>query len=126
MILAMAQPDIRWTLLDSYLNKVRFIRHVKVVIEVSNVEIVHSRVESFKPEIEFETVICRAFAPLNRLLQQTGHLITKNNQLLAMKGKQVNEEIDKLGEHGFLIRVNNLQFSDDKSIPKLVQIRRSD
>jgi len=126
MILALAQAEAHWILLDSNQKKVRFLRHVKIELEVSNVEIVQSRIKSYKPEMEFDTVICRAFAPLNRMLEQTKHLITQDNQLLAMKGKQVSDEIDKLGEHEFLINVSNLQLSDDNSMAKLVQIRRSD
>jgi len=128
MILALSQPEICWTLLDSNQKKVRFLRHVKAELKVDNVEIVHSRIESYEPEMEFDTVICRAFAPLARMLKQTQHLINRNNQLLAMKGKSVKDEIEQLREHKFLINVNNLQLSDDDSdddtLAKLVTIRR--
>ncbi len=126
MILALAQSETHWTLLDCNQKKVRFLRHVKAELNVDNVEIVQFRVEDFKPEKVFDTVICRAFAPLNRMLKQTQHLITCNNQLLAMKGKTVDDEIEELGEHNFLINVNNLQLSDNDSSAKLVQIRRSE
>ena len=124
MILALAQADTHWTLLDSNQKKVRFLRHVKVELNVNNVEIVQSRVEDFKPEQDFDTVICRAVAPLTRLLEQSKHLITQDNQLLAMKGRQVSDEIDELGEHEFLIKVNELQLYGNDSSANLVQIRR--
>jgi 16S rRNA (guanine527-N7)-methyltransferase len=124
MILALLQPEIHWTLLDSNQKKVRFLRHVKAELRVENVEIIHSRVENFNPEQDFDTVICRAVAPLVRLLEQTKHLITKDTQLLAMKGKQVSDEIDQLGHHEFLIKVNDLPLSDADSSAKLVQVRQ--
>ena len=124
MILALAQAETHWTLLDSNQKKVRFLRHVKVELNVNNVEIVQSRVEDFKPEQDFDTVICRAVAPLTRLLEQSKHLITQDNQLLAMKGRQVSDEIDELGEHEFLIKVNELQLYGNDSSANLVQIRR--
>lgn len=124
MILALAQPDTHWTLLDSNQKKVRFLRHVIGELKVSNVEIVQSRIEAYKPEMAFDTVICRAFAPLNRILKQTQHLITCNNQLLAMKGKTVDDEIEELGEHNFLINVSNLAYPGMESISNLVKIQR--
>ncbi len=126
MILALAMPDSQWTLLDSNQKKVRFLRHVKAELDVSNVEIVQSRVESYKPNSDFDTVICRAFAPLNRLLELSQHLITPDNQLLAMKGKQAKEEIDQLGEHEFHIKLNNLPLSAQDSLANLIQIRRAE
>jgi 16S rRNA (guanine527-N7)-methyltransferase len=126
MILALALPKSHWTLLDSNQKKVRFLRHVKAELNVSNVEIVQSRAESFKAEVDFNTVICRAFAPLNRMLELTQHLITLDNQLLAMKGKQASEEIDALGEHEFIIKLNSLAFATDDSLANLIQIRRAE
>lgn len=126
MILALALPNTSWTLLDSNQKKVRFLRHVKVELGISNVEIVQSRAESYKAEKNFDTIICRAFAPLNRLLELSQHLITKDNQLLAMKGKQVSDEIDELGEHEFLIKLNSLEFATDDSRANLIQIRRAE
>jgi len=125
MILAMAQPEKHWTLLDSNQKKLRFLRHVIVDLNINNVELVHGRIEAFKPSKEFDTIICRAFAPLLRMLEQTQHLLTAGNQLLAMKGRQVEAEIDELGNHEFVIKLNDLAHSGDETSAKLVQIRRT-
>lgn len=125
MILALAQPEKHWTLLDSNQKKIRFLRHIITELNINNVELVHGRIEAFKPIKDFDTIICRAFAPLVRMLEQTGHLLTTGNQLLAMKGKRVETEIDDLGNHGFLIKLNNLALSEDEAPAKLVQIRRT-
>ena len=124
MILALAQPEKCWTLLDSNQKKVRFLRHVKAELNMSNVEIVQARIEDYVPEKTFDTIICRAFAPLTRILELTSHLITGSNQLLAMKGKLAETEISELEEHNFLIEVENLSFVDDSSNSNLVKIRR--
>lgn len=123
MILAIAQPDSKWTLLDSNHKKTRFLNHVKAELDISNVEVVHSRSETYKPEKPFDTVICRAFAPLDRILEQCQHLITDDNQLLAMKGKQVQEEINQLAKDEFSIHLHNLVYSSDAN---LIQIRRAE
>ena len=124
MILALAQPEKHWTLLDSNQKKIRFLRHVIVELNINNVELVHSRIEAFKPAQEFDTIICRAFAPLARMLDQVKHLLTRENQLLAMKGRQVETEINELDKHEFLIRLNDLAPSDDDSA-RLIQIKRA-
>ena len=85
MMLVLAQPEKQWTLLDSNQKKIRFLRHITADLNIKNVELVHARIEIFKPEKEFDTMICRAFAPLARMLEQTKHLLTEENQLLAMK-----------------------------------------
>jgi 16S rRNA (guanine527-N7)-methyltransferase len=126
LILALALPETRWVLLDSNQKKTRFLRHVKAELAMDNVEIVQSRVESFKPEINFDTVICRAFAPLERILELTQHLITEDNQLLAMKGKQALDEIDALGKHEFFIKLNSLSHLADDSLANLIEIRRAE
>ena len=92
---------------------------------IKNVELVHARIETFKPEKEFDTIICRAFAPLARMLEQTKHLLTAENQLLAMKGKRVETEIDELGKHEFLIKLSDLALSSNETSTKLVQIKRT-
>ncbi|MBL1142492.1 MAG: 16S rRNA (guanine(527)-N(7))-methyltransferase RsmG [Proteobacteria bacterium] len=126
MILALALPDTNWVLLDSNQKKVRFLRHVKAELGIANVEIVQSRVESFRSEDEFDTIICRAFAPLNRMLEWSQHLINVHNQLLAMKGKQANDEIDELGQHDFLIKLHRLEHAAESSMANLIQIRRAE
>lgn len=125
MILALVQPEKHWTLLDSNQKKIRFLRHIITELNINNVELVHGRIEVFKPAREFNTIICRAFAPLVRMLEQTQHLLTTGNQLLAMKGRQVDAEVDELGKHEFLIKLNDLALSGDDASAKLVQIRRS-
>ena len=123
MILAIAQQDVNWTLLDSNHKKTRFLNHVKAELSLTNVEVVHTRAETYQPEKSFDTVICRAFAPLNRIIEQCQDLITKDNQLLAMKGKQAQEEINELAEHRFLIKLSHLPHTSDAN---LVQIRRAE
>ncbi|MEM6998215.1 MAG: 16S rRNA (guanine(527)-N(7))-methyltransferase RsmG [Pseudomonadota bacterium] len=126
MILALALPETKWVLLDSNQKKTRFLIHVKAELSIENVEIIHDRVESYQAQNHFDTVICRAFAPLNRLIDLTQHLLTENNQLLAMKGKQAEDEIKELGQNEFSITLNNLAATTDSSHSKLVQIRQAE
>ncbi len=124
IVLALSQPDKQWVLLDNSQKKIRFLQHVKHQLCIDNIEIIRSRIEEYVPTISFDTVICRAFAPLKRLLQQTGHLVTFSNQLLAMKGEAVDDEIQELTEHNFQIKIFNLPSSDLGAKSKLVKIQK--
>ncbi|MCW9006112.1 MAG: 16S rRNA (guanine(527)-N(7))-methyltransferase RsmG [Gammaproteobacteria bacterium] len=85
--LALAQPENKFFLLDSNGKKTRFLTQVKIELGIENIEVIHSRVEDFRPDVKFEIVICRAFAALNTILERTQHLVTSTTRILAMKGK---------------------------------------
>jgi 16S rRNA (guanine527-N7)-methyltransferase len=57
---------------------------------------VHARVETFRADAPFDTVVARAFAPLPRLLRQVGPLCGPDTRVLAMKGRWPRAEIDSL------------------------------
>ena len=94
------------------------------MLHMENIEIVQSRIETYSPETEFDTLVCRAFAPLKRLLDQTNHLITQNNQLLAIKGEMAGNEIRELSGCNYQIELLDLYSSDSASKSKLVKIQK--
>lgn len=96
--LAITNPELAVTLLDSNGKKIRFVQHIIGELGLRNARTVHSRVEQYAPEERFDTVIARAFAPLPRMLAQTGHLINETGMLLALKGKYPAAELAELGE----------------------------
>jgi len=124
VILALSQPQKKWVLLDSVQKKIRFLRHIKHELRTENIEIVQSRIEAYRPETEFDTLICRAFAPLKRLIDQTQHLITPNNQLLAIKGETADEEIRELSGSNYQIELVDLPPQDLGKKSKLVKIQK--
>ena len=97
LILAISRPDCAFTLLDSNGKKTRFIREVVRALEIGNVEIVEQRCEDYRPGAGFDTVVCRAFAPLPRLISVAGHLRADDGILLAQKGLFPEDEVAELG-----------------------------
>ena len=124
VILALSQPQKKWVLLDSVQKKIRFLRHIKHELSMANIEIVQSRIELYRPETEFDTLVCRAFAPLKRLIDQTQHLITSSNQLLAIKGETAGDEIRGLSESNYQIELLDLPPIDSGVKSKLVKIQK--
>jgi 16S rRNA (guanine527-N7)-methyltransferase len=91
--LAVLNPERRFTLIDSAGKKIRFISHAAHVLGLTNVEAVHARVESLRPDKPFDTVVTRAFAPLPEMLEKVSPLCGAQTHVLAMKGKWPREEL---------------------------------
>lgn len=91
--LAVLNPERRFTLIDSAGKKIRFVSHVAHALGLTNVEALHVRVESLRPEKPFDTVITRAFAPLPEMLEKVAPLCGPATHVVAMKGKWPREEI---------------------------------
>lgn len=94
--LAIVFPDRQFTLLDSNNKKTRFVTQAVSELELSNVDVVQSRVENFQSSDTFDTVITRAYSAIGNMLEQTSHLLAVNGVFLAMKGINPIAEIDSL------------------------------
>jgi len=94
--LAIFLPDCNFTLVDSNSKKTRFVQQAVMELKLSNVKVLHSRVELLKPEQLFSTVITRAFASMAEILKLTGQLQAENGLLLAMKGQKPDLELAEL------------------------------
>lgn len=97
--LAISQPEKHFVLLDSNAKKTRFVQQAIVELQLPNVHVVHTRVESFQPEQRFDTVLTRAFASLADIQKLTAHLLAEHGEILAMKGHPTAEEIDQIHGH---------------------------
>lgn len=107
--LAIIQPNKNFYLLDSNNKKTRFLTQVVIQLKLQNVEVVHSRCEDFHPEKKFDSVVTRAFAPLQTMLAITKHLLAQNGQFLAMKGVYPEKEIQQIPDDFRLLGVHALK-----------------
>lgn len=94
--LAIANPDLRFTLIDSTQKKIRFVEHAAKELGLANVTAVAVRAESYEPAQRSQSVVSRALAAVPLFVQQAGHLCAKQGRLLAMKGRDPAEELAKL------------------------------
>ena len=91
--LAVARPSLTFVLLDSNGKKTRFLHEALRVTGLANATCEQSRVEGYRPAAGFDTVVCRAFAPLPRLIELAGHLSAPGGVILAQKGRFPDAEI---------------------------------
>lgn len=91
--LAIARPECAFCLLDSNGKRTRFLIQATAELHLTNIEVVRSRVEDYRPYPLFDCVVSRAFATLAELLAAAGRLCAPQGQLLAMKGIFPDDEL---------------------------------
>ena len=94
--LAIANPGMEFTLLDSNGKKISFVQHMVGTLGLGNVTAVKARAEDYAPGRRFDTVIARALAAVPRLVELAAHLVREDGQLLALKGKQPTAELEAI------------------------------
>lgn len=94
--LALANPDVHVTLLDSNHKKAAFLNQAVMELKLKNAEVCAERVESWHPEEKFDVIISRAFSDMGEFVRVTRHLLGAGGMLAAMKGLHPYEEIEKL------------------------------
>jgi len=94
--LAIAESGRRFVLIDSAAKRTRFMTQAAATLGLTNVEIIHSRSQDYRPDSGFDTVISRAFASLADFAAAAGHLAKPDGRLLAMKGRYPGDEIAQL------------------------------
>ena len=82
--LAIAEPERRFTLIESRAKRVHFLRHVVGELRLKNTGVAHSRAEDLHVERPFDTVLARAVAPPAELLNVCRHLTGPGSVLLLL------------------------------------------
>lgn len=94
--LALCLPELQVTVLDSSHKKASFMRQAKAELEIANLEVVCTRVEQFKPDVQYDVIISRAFSDLNLFTSLSRHLCKPGGQWLAMKGQLPHDELAQI------------------------------
>jgi len=92
VVIALARPDLKVSLVEPLARRVDFLTEVVNTLKLP-IEVFRGRAESVKKQ--FEVVTARAVAPLDKLIQISWHMIPKGGSLLAIKGESAQAEIDK-------------------------------
>ena len=106
--LAIANPAVHYTLLDSNGKKSRFLLEVKRALMLANVEVETVRVESWLPTKRFDSVVTRAFADLATTLVRVDHVLSDQGMVYAMKTEQAQHEIDALPDATRQVTAQNI------------------
>ncbi|MDQ3229236.1 MAG: 16S rRNA (guanine(527)-N(7))-methyltransferase RsmG [Pseudomonadota bacterium] len=94
--LAIAQPALQVTLVESNGKKARFMREAVRVLGLDNARVAESRAEALDEPGKYDYITARALATLRGIVEVGGHLLKPDGVLLAMKGAHPQDEIDAL------------------------------
>ena len=96
LVLKIARPDIRLTLLDSLQKRLTFLDTVCRALDIEDVELIHSRAEDgSRTELRdsFDIAVSRAVASMNTLCEYDMPYVRVGGRFIAMKGKDADKEL---------------------------------
>ncbi len=94
LVLALARPDLRVTLIEPMARRVAFLTEACAALGADRVTVVRGRAEESAEGHAFDVVTSRALAPLPRLLAWSLPLVAPGGAVLAMKGSAAAAEIE--------------------------------
>jgi 16S rRNA (guanine527-N7)-methyltransferase len=94
LVLAIARPDLRVTLVEPLLRRTTFLEEAVADLGLDTVEVVRGRADALHGRRRFAVVTSRAVAPLDRLLAWSMPLVEPTGALVAMKGSSATDEIE--------------------------------
>jgi len=96
LVLAIACPDMRVSMIDTVHKKTAFLTQVKAELGLANVTVYTARVEQLQVDEKFDVITSRAFAELSDFVNWSGHLLADGGRFIALKGVKPDEEIARL------------------------------
>jgi len=123
--LALTLPDRRFVLLDSNAKKTRFVAHAATSLGLSNARVEKNRAEDYRDEAGFDTVMCRAFGSLSKIIQMSGHLCARTGCILAMKGRYPEQELGGVDPAWYVREIEKLEVPGLAGDRHIVELRRA-
>ena len=94
LVLAIARPDVNWTLVEPMERRVNWLTEQVTDLGLSNVEVLRSRAEEVRATGKFDFVTARAVSALRTLIPLTAPLLRDGGELALLKGVNAPAEIE--------------------------------
>jgi 16S rRNA (guanine527-N7)-methyltransferase len=133
MVLAICNPNINFTLMDSVGKKTKFLEIVKEELNLKNVEVVNARAEEFITEENRESFsigLCRGVSKLPTILEYMIPFLKVQGRFLVQKSPDTGEELEAenalrlLGSKIIGESIDELPFCGDKR--KIILIEKDE
>jgi len=106
VVLAIARPDMKVSMIDIVHKKTAFLNQVKAELELGNVTVYTKKVQELQVKTPYDVITSRAFADLSDFVNWSGHLLAEGGRFIALKGTAPAEERERLPDPW---KVNELQ-----------------
>jgi 16S rRNA (guanine527-N7)-methyltransferase len=119
IVIALARPDLKVTLIEPLERRVEFLNEAVAAIAAGGVEIavIRGRAQDVKKSADFVTA--RAVAPMEKLKKMSWHMVKTGGSLLAMKGESAaNEMVGVKGAELHEIKLEGIELGRVISVRK--------
>jgi 16S rRNA (guanine527-N7)-methyltransferase len=114
IVIAMARPDLKVTLIEPLERRVEFLKEATAGTEI---EVIRGRAQDVKKTADYVTA--RAVAPLEKLKKMSWHMVKTGGALLAMKGESAAAEM--VGVKNAVLHEINLE---GVGLGRIVELRK--
>jgi 16S rRNA (guanine527-N7)-methyltransferase len=108
VVIAIMNPEMDVTCVDTVGKKAAFVQQVAGELGLRNLHAVHARVEKMQA-VPFDVITSRAFASLADFVTLTRQHLKPEGVWLAMKGKAPVDELAQLPAHATMFHVEQIQ-----------------
>ena len=109
LVLAIARPDVEWTLIEPMERRVTWLTEQVEALGLSNVEVLRARAEDVRRPEGFDVVTARAVSALRTLIPITAPLVRDGGELTLLKGMNADNEIDAAQKQIKKFRLSNVR-----------------
>jgi 16S rRNA (guanine527-N7)-methyltransferase len=125
IVLAIARPQMKVSLIDTVHKKTAFLKQVKAELELVNVTVYTAKVQELAVEQKFDVITSRAFADLSDFVNWSGQLLAAGGKFIALKGTAPPEEQERLPANWKVSELRPLQVPGLQAERHLVFIEKS-
>lgn len=95
IVIAIARPDVEFTLVEPMDRRVEWLSEQQAALGLDNVRVVRARAEELGADESFDVVTARAVGALAKLIPITAPLVRSGGELVLLKGASVDGEVAK-------------------------------
>lgn len=125
IVLAIARPAMKVSLIDTVHKKTAFLKQVKAELELTNVTVYTAKVQELQVQQQFDVITSRAFADLSDFVNWSGHLLAEGGKFIALKGVAPPDEQERLPTEWKVSQLQPLQVPGLNAERHLVFITKS-
>jgi 16S rRNA (guanine527-N7)-methyltransferase len=127
LVLAIARPDVQWTLIEPMERRVTWLSEQVTALELSNVAVLRSRAEDVRPAQGFDLVTARAVSALRTLIPLTAPLVRDGGELALLKGMNAANEIEAAQKQVKKFRLSDVRVEvlGEGVLPEITRVVRA-
>jgi len=109
LVLAIARPDVELVLIEPMERRVAWLNDQVAALELENVTVLRERAEDVRIGEGFDQVTARAVSALKTLIPLTVPLVRSGGEIVVMKGKSAEAEIEAAAKQIRTYRLQNVE-----------------